>query len=642
VKISPQDDIINSATPLEDTLYGVHPRLYASDADFACLRRLAKKEPYASMLERVRQFVSSYPNRNSYAKLEGDVRTYGDVIASLAMLWKITGERHWLTGTRALMRSIADRKDWGVDLEFGHFAHGVALAWDWLYHDIPRKEREHIADRMIRHGRVFFDNWADYNHFAAFAYTWNHMAVPLTGLTAVACALYGERPCLAPWVKMAMEKMRLMTDSLGPDGISPEGIAYGQYHAEYLARTAMLLKKMSGVDFLSSSPWWREYAVASLYHTYPRQHWRNKQVFFMLGDADRHHWLGPDPVLRLCARVFRDGHAQWLADELHTTRSATDYSAFLSLLWHDPTVRKQGPRQLPRVRHFTDQDIAFLRSGWDGSESVLAFKCGPHSGYHNLRYSQNVSGGHMHPMAGAIALHAKGDFLLVESGYPRKATKYENTLLVNGRGQIGEGGDWFEDLEFRRGHPTPRMLAVGHRAGFDFAIGDATNAYPDNLRLERFIRHIYAVGPDSWILVDEVAAAKPSTFELLFHGDRPFVAQGERRFIQRGERGSLLIESLLPLGVKGLCRLQAVDGIGQAARNKNLGCLSLAPVRRTRHAIFLTFLHAFQTGKGPDLTLELKTGGTKSIIELKGRGATGRFALRMKRAGPADPVLCRF
>jgi hypothetical protein len=632
-------DIITSATPLETGLAGVHPRLYASEGDFKRLRRLVRREPYASLLARVRRFADSFPRNLDGRHWQGDLRTSGDLLASLALLWKITRKPDDLARARTLMRTLADRRDWGVDLEFGHLGHGAALAWDWLYHDLPRRERDRLADALVAKGRVFFEIWSDYDHFAAFAYTWNHMAVPLTGLTAMACALYGERPRLARWLKMALEKTRLMAGSLGPDGLSPEGTAYGQYHADYLARTSVLLRDLAGADFLRGSDWWRQYGLASLYLTFPRAHWRNQEVFFMLGDADRRHWLGPDPVLRLCARLFRDGHAQWLAHELHRTGSTTDHSAFLNLLWHDPTVPRVPPRALPPCRHFSDLGLVLMRSGWHGRESVLAFFCGPHSGAHNRTYVQNVSGGHQHPMAGALALHAHGDFLLVESGYPRKRTAYENTLLVNGRGQIGEGGDWFEDLAFRQGQPAPRMRAAGRVGACDYAIGDAANAYPLAARLKHFIRHVYALAPDHWLIVDELEAEQPVRFTLLFHGDRSFQAESDRIFLQLGDRGGLRLHVLEPAHVQARCRSQTLEGLGHPTRNRSLGLLELAPRGKVRKTVFLTHLHAFPSRQGPTASLAIRRQGRRALLLLHGRCVHKAFVMNLARPDPATPVL---
>lgn len=633
-------EIINSATPLEDRFLGVHPRLYAVEKDFINFRRLVKKEPYAALFERLMTQAESCRGKGKLSDFKGDVRGFGDDLANLAMAWKLTGDRRYFRQTRELLHAMADHKSWGADLIFGHFAHGAAMAWDWLYHDLVPREREQLAAIFVRHGEELFKEWADYNHFAAFCYTWNHMAVPLCGFTALACALFGEKKGMAAWMKMALEKARLMHDSLGPDGVSPEGIAYGQYHAEYLARTAILLKTLAGQDFISDNIWWRNYGRATLYHTYPRREWRNKEVFFMLGDAQRHHWLGPDPVLRLCAGLFHDGYTQWLADEMQRSRNVWNHGAFLNILWHDPKVRPRRPSDLPRWKHFDDQDIVFLRSGWDGRESVLAFRCGPHSGYHNLKYRQNVSGGHMHPMAGAIALYARGDFLLIESGYPRKMTAYENTLLVNGKGQVGEGGYWFEDLEFRRGHATPRMVSAGRGEGYDYAIGDATQAYAASLGLKKFVRHVYAVHPDCWFVLDEVEAKRPTSFKFLYHGSTPFRQAEDGAFLQVGERGTLSIQPLFPNTAKSratIQKLQWIDG-GKPYKFIDKGLVEIMPSSKTRKAVIITFLHAFPTGGAPQACASVKYSGKRLRLTLKRKGRALSWDCLLARY-PSSPAL---
>ncbi len=631
-------DIITSATPLETKFAGTHPRLLAFEHDFTRLRKLVRAEPYATMFRYLRRFADSVPAASDSRKLVGDFRGRGDLLASLAMLWKISHEPADLARIRRLMRAFSKNPNWGASLGFGHVAHGMALAWDWLYHDLGASERDAFADALEAGAKVFFDTASSYDHYMSFAYTCNHLPVSITGLASAAGALYGERPRIARWFKLVMEKTRLMTEALAHDGLAPEGMSYGQYYAEYLARTCMIMKDLAGIDFISGSEWWRNYALASLYLTYPRKHWRKRVVSFKLGDAHRRVWHGPAPVLRLCAGIFNDSLAQWLAHELHSSDSSTDFSAFLSLLWHDPDVKRTSPKNLPPCRLFTDKDIAVMRSGWDGRESVMVFTCGPHSGRRNRRYSQNISGGHQHPIAGAITLFAQGDILLAESGYPRKRTAYENTLLINGRGQIGEGSAWFEDLEFRRGHPEPSMPAADQINGMDYAIGDATNAYPKKAGLKRFIRHVYALAPDHWLIADEVEASRPVRFSILFHGDKPFCRQQERVFRQQGERGSLLLQALAPHSLKATCRMQQIEDV-DGNHGATLGLLEFATEKKTNKTIFLTHLHAFPTGKKP--TAEVAVRHTRNRISLTLKDATVEktFYLDFSRSDLAQPAL---
>lgn len=628
-------EIINSATPLENTLLGVHPRLYASEDELACVRANVENKPYASLLKRVLHNAETLIEAGPPEKINVDMRGLGEAMADTAMAWKMTGNKRYLEAARNFLLAVSAYDDWDTGLAFGQFAHGSAVTWDWLYHDLKKNERETIADRLLQHGQVFFDEWAGFDRFVAFAYTWNHTIVPLCGLTALAGALYGEKPGVAPWLKMATEKARLMTTALGPDGISAEGQAYGQFGTEYMAKMFVLLKKLVGVDLIPESDWWRKHCVATLYHTYPRSRWKDGVVFFMLGDAELKHWCGPDPQLRLCAGVFRDKHGQWLANELHSSGCAMDSAAFLNLLWHDATVEPAPPTDLPPFRHFKDSGLVFMRSGWDGDESVLAFKCGPHSGHWNLRYNHNISGGHMHPGAGSIALFACGDFLLTESGYSRKWTAYENTLLVNGCGQIGEGSDWFEDLEFRKGHPCPRMLAAAEGDPFDFAIGDATNAYSAESGLKRFVRHVYFLKSDCWILVDELEAENPSRFELLYHGRRSFVAESDSRFLQKGGNGTLFVELLMPEGATGHAELQALEGIGATHSNSTLCLLTLSNTEPMTKAVFVTFLHAFTSGTKPKASVAFAHG---TLTISRGNSAM-QFGLDLARKDIVQPAL---
>lgn len=602
-------DIINSATPIENDLLGVHPRIYATESELDRVRSVLDTEPYSSLMARVTQQADlGLDAECPTGPLATEDRPCGDALASLTMAWKMTGDQKYFDSAIRILKDASLNDDWGVDLAFGHFAVGAAIAWDWLYDEIPESDRQEIAARLFERGEHCFREWAGYNDFAAFCYTWNHMAVPLCGLASLGGALYGECDGVAKWLKMTMEKARLMSDSLGPDGLVAEGTAYGQYHVMYLAQTLVLVDQLLGVDLIDDCGWWDEYGQAQLWHTFPREHWRNAQVFFMFGDADRAHWLGPDPQLRLAASRCDDGRAQWLADELHTSGSARSTVADLfNLLWQNQAVTPIPPSDLPRLKHFDDQDVVVMRSGWDGNESAMVLKCGPHSGYWNLRYNHNVSGGHMFPCAGGFALFANGDMLLCEPGYPHtKRTTYHNTLLVDGRGQLGEGGEWFEDLEFRKGHLTPSIIQATEGEQFDLVVGDATNAYPDDLGLEKFVRSVYFFRPDCWVVIDDLKANHPVDFQLLYHGYVSFEDDGKGGCVQKGERGSLLIVPVSPSDAQLTLSDQSIDGQSGGARDVTQGLATISSPENCSEARFVTLLHSFDTGSDPSASLQVE------------------------------------
>jgi hypothetical protein len=200
-------------------------------------------------------------------------------------------------------------------------------------------------------------------------------------------------------------------------------------------------------------------------------------------------------------------------------------SSFLNLTHYDPSVPAQFPADQPRSHWFADKDFVFQRSGWGEGASLLAFRCGPHFGHHVLtRYTSEIGGGHMQANNGSIYLMAGGDYLISGDGYFKKNTAYGNTLRFNRKGQIGEGGEWFESLALRRAQRGPRILAGRLNGDFEFVIGDLTPAYPDELRIRRLTRKLLYLRPTTWVVIDEIESVAPLTVEARFHSDFPFQA----------------------------------------------------------------------------------------------------------------------
>jgi hypothetical protein len=91
-------------------------------------------------------------------------------------------------------------------------------------------------------------------------------------------------------------------------------------------------------------------------------------------DCPRGHWYGPDYLLRALAREFRDGYAQWLAQQVEDAGVASPQAPWLNLLWFDPGLAATPPSSLPTLRHFEDMGIVSARSGWSGDESLVVFR----------------------------------------------------------------------------------------------------------------------------------------------------------------------------------------------------------------------------------------------------------------------------
>jgi hypothetical protein len=459
-----------------------------------------------------------------------------------------------------------------------------------------------------------------------------------TNLLAASGALFGEVEGIGPWLRYLMEKIRAFLTALGPDGASQEGLSYGGCYIGDCVRLLDLVRGLLGWDFFAGQAFLAHAPEFYLYSMLGHKAIKPRSVYLSFADSVRYNWHQPDATLRKLAVEYCNPYAMWAADVQESSGSSHEGGSFLNLLWDDPALKPQAPTDLSPLHHFTDKDQVFTRSDWNGNEAVFAFNCGPHSGYHALRnYPQCIGGGHMAPSAGSFLLFAHGDWLISDGWYSQKFTEYHNTVLVNGIGQTGGGGTWFECRELRQEKRGPSILRVDHSASYDYLIGNVAPAYEHAATLTRFLRHVLYVRPDCWVLVDELGAENPSVFDLYFHAfgdyfkvDRPFLPAGERAWHTGGQHGSVRITSLAPTDMQGFPEVQSIKGIG-AHHDREMCILRLRNTLPANQAVFITVLEAYPTAGAP-LRQTALIGNRLTLGDVTVRVTPGQ-------QDPAEPVL---
>jgi len=519
------EDIIDSTTPLELKWTDVHPRIFLTPTRLAFLKTAINTEPYSRFFGQVRRFADTRMGDVPPNWTSGDTRGMGCVLPHLALMFLLTGDSAYRERALTIIRAAPVQGNPG--LAAGHFLGGLAIAYDWLYTSFNPAEKIEIGDILMACGTHAFEQAGLFQRWTFIILICNHLPVEMSALTAAGCALYGERPGISRWLKLCVEKARSMVQANGDDGASHEGIGYGQYYNEFFVKYLLLVKELLGVDLFQETAYLKNLPLFYLHSSISRDAWTSKNSLINFGDGVRYNWYGPDSHLRPLASVYKDPLAQWLADQHLQSETAMLSGSFLNLTHYDPSVPAHFPVDQPRSHRFADKDFIFQRSGWGTGEALLAFRCGPHFGHHALtRYTSEIGGGHMQANNGSIYLMAGGDYLISGDGYFKKFTAYGNTLRVNGKGQIGEGGEWFESLALRRAQRGPRILAGRLNGTFEYAIGNLAPAYPDELRIRRMTRKIIYLRPMTWILVDEIETVAPMTFEARFHSDFPFEPDG--------------------------------------------------------------------------------------------------------------------
>lgn len=253
----------------------------------------------------------------------------------------------------------------------------------------------------------------------------------------------------------------------------------------------------------------------------PWGHGSNRQSYYRNGHLRGHRKL---------AHLTGDGRflADWLAWGGHFDRT-------LARAWIEASLPLW--RETPTPTHDEPHVRAFPRSGWvmamsgppadpDTYEKGLGIvfcarprgayshSFGSDNSFHIFGYGQDLS-------------HAAGD-----GGYEPHAyhTMSHNSVLVDGLGQFqGRGAP---DVPY-----AARIIAFSEGNGYAYWCGDATLAYPrrpaevkhwwgilddlyterDARHLTRFNRHVLFVRDRYFVILDDLAAAKPTRFSWLYH-----------------------------------------------------------------------------------------------------------------------------
>jgi len=196
-------------------------------------------------------------------------------------------------------------------------------------------------------------------------------------------------------------------------------------------------------------------------------------------------------------------------------------------------------------------DIVSARSDWSGDESLMALKCGPFIGHEAVeRFTHDPGGGHVHPDANHFVLFGAGEWLIRDDGYRAKWTGQHNTLLIDGKGQLGEGAQWFQGSQALKLKARPRILKATSTVALDHIVGDATEAYPPETGLKRYVRHALFVKPDVLLILDDIEADHEAALELRFHPEARAVTQEGSVFTAQGEGAALRVEALTTMGVE--------------------------------------------------------------------------------------------
>jgi len=417
-----------------------HPRLLADAARFERIREIVASDPlarawFAGVVAQVGTImdepVVAYEIPDG-KRLLAVSRRLVNRIYTLGLIWQVRRDPKVLERAWEELRAAAAFPDFNPShfLDTAEMTAGMAIGYDWFYHDFSEEQRQTIREAIIKHGlepgMLCYDGQAPYGWWVRAHNNWNQVCNG--GLIAGALAVADAEPVLAKKViQNAIDSLPLAMRNFGPDGGWYEGPGYWGYAMKYNALAIACLDSALGTDFGLSKIEGFDRAA----DFYIQMAGATGKSF---NYADAAVSYSQHPSLFWLAAKF--GRSDWASYQSRHGRPNAE-----ALLWYDPALITNAVINLPNVACFRGVEVASARSRWDDAQALfLGVKAG--------RNGVN----HANLDLGSFIFEAQGERWIMDLGpddynmpeyfgkkrytYYRMRAEGHNTLVINpGRSQ---------------------------------------------------------------------------------------------------------------------------------------------------------------------------------------------------------------
>ncbi len=524
------------------------PRLFLDAERIKTLKSKLNTSPYKNFWQYVQkkadQFSQITPLSPGSDGNQEPLRRIGHRLPFMGMAYLMTRDEAYVRSITQWMDYLSALSDWpGTDLDEAHALAGMAIVYDWLYDRFSTDARARYEITINRHALSIYQDLRSQKAWWATEYLQNHnyvnaMALGLAGLT-----LAGKHNAAGSYIEAANKNFLKVFSLLSPDGASHEGVHYWAYGTQALLTYSMAASPIFGLEAVRSNPFFRKAAHFRLYTSLP-----GYEEIANFADSPRKEFYHAGATLRVLASLFQDGLAQWLAGRIDQAKEDDARLSWLDMLWYDPSIMATPPDDLPTYGYFDNLGILIRRSSWRDDAAWVFFKAGPPMGKLALANKRVFTGSHIHPDAGSFSMWANGEWLVLDDGYVwDKRTENHSVLLVNGKGQIGEGGRWFDNNAASKQSATAEITGRELTTGSQILRADLTRMYPHVSGLESWHRTI-AMLPAGYLIVhDEVRGSESTVFESLLHIKRGAIEKTINSFSLQLRNNGLLVDDVSEL-----------------------------------------------------------------------------------------------
>jgi uncharacterized protein DUF4962/heparinase II/III-like protein len=404
---------------------------------------------------------------------------------------------------------------------------GIPRAYTWAYAALNGKERNQVIKTMSQRGAEVYAYSQDKTTPASLSNAWPHL-----GETAI--AFIDDIPEARIWLKYALDIFYQVYPVLGDkDGGWHDGIAYWNKDITAVSWWLDIMKSAFDIDGYKHS----YFSHAGDFPLYVSP----SGTDFGFGDAsDTFSSSELNPIMQVLSDRVGNPYWKWFAMQSSKPDRFDNFDYRDMLRLPESSISPVDPdEKLPDSKIFHDTGIASLHvEPFKASDDVhVLFKSSPLGTQSHGFNAQN-----------SFLLWAFGKPLLTWSGHRdwqgsrhhqdwMWETFSDNCITVNGQGQKKHSAD-------ARGKIIAELL----RPEFDYVAGDATEAYEG--RLDKFVRHVMFVKPRIVIILDELQAPQPSTFQYHLNAPNKFSIKAQYEIETRNDAATARIIFATPDNLK--------------------------------------------------------------------------------------------
>lgn len=508
---------------------------------------------HAEVWQRVKVKADTYMKRTptEFKDDEGEQlwqREVGNTIQSLAFAGYMSEDQKYFDKAYAWAEKSASYPTWGTDntsdgqefgLAYGHQLLGLAMLYDYGQGYLTRSQLERVRETLVTRARRLYTAYTA----QSLNLLTNHCWINICGILASAMALHKDYEETSLWKEFALTTLGKVSRLLIKDGVSQEGPGYWQYGMEFLMIDFDLAKSL-GSDFYANSPlFWQNTAKFGRHFILPLSFASKTESLIDWGDAKRVCWYGPVHIFHKLAAMNNDGISQAWAEE------AVKYdvsSSWLDVLWYDPSVNASIPSDMPESHHFEETGFYTSRTGWNGAETVVIYRCGaplgksanPSSGY-----SQGDLG-HVHPDAGHFVIYDDGEYIVRNTGYVKRQSKYHNVALIGENGLWGDKSGYFSPWPLTPAR-YPSITSISAEEGVETIVSDMSASYQDAAAVKTYTRKfIWFKTKDVVVIVDDIECTKSMDIKVQIYPESQTGTCLGNVYTDRTDIHNIRIESL--------------------------------------------------------------------------------------------------